>query len=35
VLLSGIDRCAPSIRQTIAAALDAGSFTDAMGASSP
>ena len=31
VLFTGIDRCAISIRQTIAAALASGSFTDAMG----
>ncbi|HEY8870104.1 MAG TPA: AAA family ATPase [Candidatus Limnocylindrales bacterium] len=31
VVLRGIDRCAPAIRDTIAAALAAGAFTDAMG----
>ena len=29
--LAGVDRCAPSIRQTIAAGLAGGAFTDAMG----
>ena len=31
VVLRGIDVCAPAIRETVAAALTAGSFTDAMG----
>src|SRR4029077_4835404 len=31
LILRGIDVCAVSIRDTIAAALDAGAFTDAMG----
>jgi hypothetical protein len=31
VVLRGIDTCAFAIRDTVAAALDAGSFTDAMG----
>ena len=35
ILFRGIDRCASSIRDTIAAALDGGSFTDAMGRSLP
>jgi ATP-dependent Clp protease ATP-binding subunit ClpC len=35
VLLAGIDRCATSIREVIAGALSAGSFTDAMGRTIP
>ena len=35
VFFSGIDRCAASIREVIAAALAAGTFTDAMGRSIP
>ncbi len=35
VLLRGIDRCAMSIRDTIAQALERGSFTDAMGRTLP
>ena len=31
LVLHGIDVCAVSIRDTVAAALDAGAFTDAMG----
>ncbi len=31
LLLRGIDRCAPAVRQTIGAGLAAGSLTDAMG----
>jgi hypothetical protein len=31
VVFRGIDSCAPSIRDTVATALTAGSFTDAMG----
>jgi ATP-dependent Clp protease ATP-binding subunit ClpC len=35
LVLSGIDRCAPSIRLTIAAGLAGGAFTDAMGRTIP
>jgi hypothetical protein len=35
VLLRGIDACAVSIRETVAAALASGRFTDAMGRSIP
>ena len=35
LLLRGIDRCAGSIRETVAAALQAGAFTDAMGRTIP
>jgi hypothetical protein len=35
ILFRGIDGCAGSIRDTIAQALDSGSFTDAMGRSLP
>jgi ATP-dependent Clp protease ATP-binding subunit ClpC len=35
VLFAGIDRCATSIREVIAAALTTGSFTDAMGRTIP
>jgi len=31
VVLRGVDTCAPAVRDTVAAALDAGTFTDAMG----
>ncbi|MEJ7697296.1 MAG: hypothetical protein WKF78_11925 [Candidatus Limnocylindrales bacterium] len=30
-MFRGIDTCAPAIREAVAGALDAGSFTDAMG----
>jgi ATP-dependent Clp protease ATP-binding subunit ClpC len=33
--LAGVDRCAPSIRRTIAAALAGGAFTDAVGRTIP
>ena len=35
VVLRSIDRCAVSIRETVVAAIEAGSFTDAMGRSLP